>query len=484
MTTPEIEKVCQQFSRLGKPLLPHQQQCLTWMVEREGQGTGGLICDDPGLGKTYQALSLILTDPNPKHSHLIIVPSSIVQQWRLAAEELFPASQVYVYHGPKRLHFREGQPRMVITSYEVVRDDVYLQPFHWHRIIVDEIHKMKNSSSKTSQVLMTLKSHYRWGLTGTPIQNKVEEIANLFRFITGTRRLNDHQLTNLIHDGLLRRRKQEVLGDLLPPVDIEITEVPFSSEPERQFYQKVQNNVRREFQELMALGGEARDENVALFELLIRLRQATQHPQLVLNGFTRKFLKKHRKKMAAYQGTSSKHQALCQMLEADRQPAIVFCHFREEMDILERQLKMKGYSCQRFDGKTSVEAKKNLITNLTRPTFPLPEVLLVQISAGGVGLNLQRYSRVYLMSMDWNPSNEIQAIARAHRLGQRQPVQVKRLVLVDPREEFSTIDRRILEIQDQKRNLMADVLVEPELREQGQRRKFTLGKGDYSRLLV
>jgi len=258
-----VNQVCQQFIRLGKPLFPHQQKCLKWMLEREAQGTGGLICDDPGLGKTYQALSLILMDPNPQHCHLIIVPSSIVQQWLLAAEELLPTSQIYVYHGPKRLHFRYQQPRVVITSYEIARDDEYLRQYHWHRVIVDEIHKMKNSSSKTSQVLMTLKSQYRWGLTGTPIKNKIDEIANLFKFITGASRVQDRELTSLIHDNLLRRRKEVVLGDRLPPVDIEITEIPFSSQEERQFYQKVQNNVRQEFQELMALGGEARDENVA-----------------------------------------------------------------------------------------------------------------------------------------------------------------------------------------------------------------------------
>ena len=150
----------------------------------------------------------------------------------------------------------------------------------------------------------------------------------------------------------------------------------------------------------MALGGDPKDENVAMFELLLRLRQAAQHPQLVLNGFNRKFMgegqgegqgkgqgkgqglvKKQKMTMKPYNGSSSKHLALVKMLKDDRQPALVFCHFREEIDILSNVLEKQQISVARFDGKTSHQDRATLIRNLTRDDFTPPQALLIQISA-------------------------------------------------------------------------------------------------------
>jgi SNF2 family DNA or RNA helicase len=282
-----------------------------------------------------------------------------------------------------------------------------------------------------------------------------------------------------------------VLEDKIPDLTVETTEVEFMSEGERREYQRVQNNVREEYQELMELGGEARDENVALFELLLRLRQAAQHPQLVRNGFSRKFMKGKGLKMRPYRGSSSKHMALFKMLEEEGKPALVFCHFREEINILQTICQEKGLSNARIDGQTSAKDRAALVRqmldiNKNKPkpwSSSMCQVLLIQIAAGGVGLNLQAYDRVYLLSPDWNPCNEIQAIGRAHRLGQKSAVVVRRLVLVDPKDEFSVIDKRILAVQQNKRDLISDLLSEPKLRENGKATRFRLSKTETKKLL-
>ncbi len=478
-----LDQATRRFSQIGKSFHSHQLEGIRWMLEVEEGGTGGLLCDDPGLGKTYQALSLVVTSL-PTTSTLIVVPTSILEQWRLAAVELLGNRAVYVHHGPDRL--REiPTKRVVITTYTLMHSDRLIQNYYWYRVILDEAHKIKNSQTQASKMAKSLRVNYRWGLTGTPVQNNISELINIFRFIMGKKdRIDDGNVDQYLQTHLIRRRKEVVLADKLPELEVEVSEIAFQTDRERRFYQKVQNNVRREFAELMELGGEARDENVVMFELLLRLRQASQHPQLVLDGFTKKFLKGRQKKMTAYTGESSKHQALLKMLRQERQePALVFCHFRQEIEILSRLVQAAGFSCSRLDGTTPAKDRAALVNNLTRPDFKPPEVLLVQISAGGVGLNLQRYARVYLMSADWNPCNEIQAIARAHRLGQTRAVKVKRLVLVDPKREFSVIDDRIGNVQMKKRELMSDLLREPELRGNGARRRFNLDRVEYGHLI-
>ena len=479
------------LERINRSPYPHQLKGIEWMLQLEENGSGGLLCDDPGLGKTYQALSLI-TSSAPTDCCLIIVPCGIIEQWRLAAVELVGKKSVYLQHGPKRA-YQCPCKRVIITTYDLVRDEIEdYRRYHWDRIILDEAHKIRNSSTITSKEIRRLKGTYKWCLTGSPIQNKQEDLTNLFRFVKSSRKtLIDSELIN---SHLMRRTIEEVLGDKIPKLEVEISEISFISERERRFYERVQNNVRQEFSELMALGGDPKDENVAMFELLLRLRQAAQHPQLVLNGFNRKFMKDkgvckkdkqgNKLTMKPYQGSSSKHIALIKMLKDEGLPALVFCHFREEIEILEGVLQTQQFSVARFDGKTSHQDRATLIRNLTRDDFTPPQVLLIQISAGGVGLNLQRYARVYLMSADWNPSNEIQAIGRAYRIGQTQQVKVRRLVLTDPKGEFSVIDGRISEIQMQKRRLMSDLLDEPQLKTNGVRRRFNLDRGEFRRLLM
>jgi SNF2 family DNA or RNA helicase len=501
--TSRFDKAVQALDKTGRTLHPHQCEGINWMMQREANGTGGLLADDPGLGKTYQALSLVVTSP-PATTTLVVLPTSILGQWQRVAQELLGQHAVYVHHGTRnRANF--PMPRVVLTTYGVIRTEDTLADKRFDRIILDEIHEIKSRRSKISKAVMRLQAPLRWGLSGTPVQNTAEETTNLFRFVLGlpsdtTQKINVQEMIKKL---LLRRRK-DILQDKIPELDIETIPVPFHTEKESKFYFKVQNNVRREWESLQELGGSAGAENVAMFELLLRLRQVSQHPQLVLNGFKRKF----KKDLGRWTDPSSKHLALLDMIKTHpEEGTLIFCQFTEEMDLLEQLIEERGLQTLRLDGKMSNSERQDMlrqcescfqpdssVESVNGITIPLhimkhikgfltPPITLIQIKAGGVGLNLQAFSRVYLLSPDWNPCNEIQAMARAHRLGQTRKVFVKRLVLEAP-EGTSIIDDRIIGVQERKRNLMADLLDEEQLRDNGRRRgKIGLNAQDYNRLL-
>ncbi len=499
---------------IGKKPHPHQVDGIRWMMEHEAQGNGALLADDPGCGKTYQALSLVATSA-PATSTLVVVPTCIIEQWAEAARALLGQHAVYVHHGTRN---RETFPmaRLVITTYGVVRVEPTLASRQWNRIILDEIHEIKTRRSKISRAVMLLRAPFRWGLSGTPVQNTSEETANLFRFVLGlpsdTRDRID--VVSMIRSHLLRRRKEAVLKDKLPTLEIETVMVPFSNERERDFYLQVQRNVKREFSQLADMCLSASEENVVKFELLLRLRQASQHPQLVLNGFTRKYKRSFGKWLDKETGeplASSKHLHLLEMIKTHPdESALVFCQFTEEMDILEQLLVDRGMPCLRLDGSMNATQRQEMLQQCSGENFTStdtfqagasgarltrglmgkvgeylkPPTTLIQIKAGGVGLNLQAFSRVYINSPDWNPCNEIQAMARSHRLGQTRDVIVKRLAIQAPEGE-TVIDDRIMGVQESKRNLMADLLDEEELRSNGRRttRKLGLTNQDFRRLL-
>jgi SNF2 family DNA or RNA helicase len=311
------------------------------------------------------------------------------------------------------------------------------------------------------------------------------------------------------------------LGDKIPQLTVTNTEIPFTTKGERNFYLKIQRNVKQEFQELADTHLTVGEEMAAMFELLLRLRQTAQHPQIVIDGLQRK----HKRPMRSWTGSCSKHEALVKLLKTHPdEGSLVFCQFRQEMNILQERLQREGHRVLRLDGSMSVAERARVLESVqkgsakadpntktisrTHPVLgedlvqdrigsflePQAPVFLIQINAGGVGLNLQAFSRVYITSPDWNPCNEIQAIARSHRLGQDRPVHVTKLILKGiqddpkPKNNFSVIDARILGIQMTKRNLMADLLGEEQLRDNGKvithkKGGRGLSRNDYRRLL-
>ena len=489
-TKARMTQVSKRLGSIKKPLHDHQQEGVKWMMELEHNGSGGILADDPGVGKTLQALSLAYSSPEGSCT-LIVVPTSIIKQWREAATEILGKGNVYVHHGSKRDKVNFPRKRVVITTYGLMKTEKTLSTVHWFRIILDEIHEIRNRASKGSKAIMDFSSKYRWGLSGTPVHNSKEQVTNLFRFVKGfpSDSREPIDLEEIIKTHLLRRRKEVVLKDKIPEIEVSTEEIDFNTERERKFYQKIQKNVKAEFEQLEEQCLTASEENVIMFELLLRLRQAAQHPQLVLSGFSRKY----NTDMGEWKRVSSKHKALLSFIkEHPTEGSLVFCQFTEEMDILEKYLFKNGMEVMRLDGKISTSERERILDTCNQkvdamsalPPLPdnaqnvqqsliRPKVFLIQIKAGGVGLNLQSFSRVYITSPDWNPCNEIQAIARAHRLGQKRQVIVKKLVLRDG--EHGLIDDRICSIQEKKRGIMAELLEEESLKCNGKRKKTLSG---------
>jgi len=490
------------LQKTGRQFHPHQIEGIRWMMNLESQGKSGLLADDPGLGKTYQALSLVATSP-PGCTTLIIVPTSILKQWEEVAIELLGEFAVYLHHGPRRQRPPPKGMKCILTTFGLIRSEEKLRCEKWYRVIVDEAHMAKNSASKTSKALRELDTSFRWSLTGTPVQNAKKDIVNLFKFVRGDGPDDNSPLDveYWIKFHLLRRRKEIVMKGKLPVLDVESTAVSFQTEREANFYDIVQRNVKREWVSTANKCLTAQEENVIMFELLLRLRQAAQHPHLVLQGYARKYKKQgdhaSAQKMLDTMNSkwkdyvSSKHNLLLETLQRDAirdESSLVFCQFTEEIKILEKLLIQNDIPCRSIHGGVCVDTRASILREIG--TIQTPIVLLIQIKAGGVGLNLQQFSCVYLTSPDWNPSNEIQAMARAHRIGQNKRVLVKRLVLqtdktTDDEKPIPTIDDKILAIQDDKRSLMALLLKEGSLRSNGRdtRKRSGLTQRDYKRLL-
>lgn len=492
----------------GFPLYKYQKNGVTWMLDREKslktKIRGGLLCDEPGLGKTVQTCATMYG--NPKRKTLIIVPGAVIHQWVNTIKAILPDLKIYLHKGNNRartLGELYANPfDVAITTLGMVykRGRNFLTVLHsmkWDRVVIDEIHYIRNPSSKTAKGCHHLKATHKWGLTGTPIQNSIKDLKSLYCFLE----LPSQYMTN---DGLksankflMKRRTKKMVEKYnkklrIPSLFQETHAIEFSTKNERDFYKKLKEDVTGEYLDLINNRDmDMNDKMIAFFELLLRLRQASIHPQLVINGFSRKFdttLKK-------YTGESTKLDTLVKMLKekTQKENCLVFCHFREEIDIIEKKLNAEGIGCCRYDGSMSLKERNIAINSFTDPDscktlaqsrkIPSdiieyingfnPRVLLIQINAGGVGINLQMFSQVFITSPNWNPSNEIQAIARAHRIGQKRPVTVHRFCLYDSKQEISTIDERIIGIQMGKRNLMAEYLKDKTFLETG---KFDTSK--------
>jgi SNF2 family DNA or RNA helicase len=462
---------------------PYQSKGVNWMIEMEKGDNpikGGLLCDEPGLGKTIQTIGVMVG--NPVKRTLIIVPTSLINQWKQALEQVFDRP-IIKHHGPSRAKnirtLLESDPIAVVTSHSLVfkpsRDSKFektiLHNLEWDRVVVDESHFMKNHRTRKAKGIKAIRAKYRWAITGTPVQNIVDDLVSQFIYLQypsnelrqTIRDFRDNPKEHEFNKYILRRTKSMVEKFnpklKLPSLTVNIAYADFQSEEERAFYQKVQTNVKEEFQNLINSNNKSGTQMVVLFELLLRLRQAIIHPQLLLNGYARKFDEDY----GTWQGSSSKFELLKTMISKHPdEKSLIFCQFTEEIDLIIKHLVKLGHTVRKIDGRMSLNERSRVIEDCNNTELGV-DILLIQIKSGGVGLNLQMFSRVYITSPDWNPSNELQAMARAHRIGQKRPVVVQKIILVDRITGKPTIDEKILAIQNIKRHLMADILSDPTL---------------------
>jgi SNF2 family DNA or RNA helicase len=422
---------------LHAELRDYQRRGVDWLCFLREAGLGALLADDMGLGKTLEALCAL------DGRTLVVAPTSVIFGWAEQAHRFRPGLPVCVYHGPKRA--LDPDARLVLTSYAILRlDSDALARERWDAVVLDEAQAIKNPDSQVARAAFALAADFRVTLTGTPIENRLEELWSQMHFanpgLLGSREQFRRRHARPIADGepgaaarlrerirpfLLRRRKSEVAPEL-PPRTEAVLHCELS-DAERAVYDAVRAAARADVVERLRAGGNV----LEALEALLRLRQAACHSALVPGHDAE---------------TSSKLEVLLESLEeavAEGHRALVFSQWTSLLDRVEPVLHAAGIAFSRLDGSTRDRA--GVVDGFQRPDGP--PVLLISLRAGGTGLNLTAADTVFLLDPWWNPAVEDQAADRAHRIGQDRPVLVYRLVARD------TVEERILDLQTRKREL-------------------------------
>ena len=429
---------------LTATLRPYQRQGVDWLAFLRGTGLGGILADDMGLGKTLQAMSVF------DGRTLVVAPTSVLFNWQAELGRFRPALKVDLYHGPNRA--LDPGADVTLTSYALLRLDAQkLGAETWRTVVLDEAQAIKNPDSQTARAAYALRASLRLALTGTPVENRLEELWSLMHFANRgllggradfadrhARPIADGQpgaaaaLRQRVRPFLLRRLKQDVAPELPPRTDA-VLKVSLD-DGERAVYDAVRAVTQKDVLALLEGGGGV----MKALEALLRLRQAACHPALV-PGQTAT--------------SSSKVEALLEALEtavSENHKALVFSQWTSLLDLIEPALARAELPFGRLDGST--RDRGEVVARFQADDGP--PVMLVSLKAGGSGLNLTAADHVFLCDPWWNPAVEAQAADRTHRIGQTRPVFVYRLVAAD------TVEERILTLQDSKRALMDAALAD------------------------
>jgi superfamily II DNA or RNA helicase len=423
-------------------LRPYQRQGVGWLQFLKRAGLGGILADDMGLGKTLQALCAL------EGRTLVVCPTSVLPNWEAEAKRFRPGLRTCVYHGPARA--LDGSAHVTLTTYALVRlDAAVLSATPWGTVILDEAQAIKNPDSQVARAAHALPAAFRLALTGTPLENRLEELWSLVHFtnpgLLGSRRDFEEKVARPVADGnpgavaalrkrirpfVMRRLKRDVAPEL-PPRDEAVLRVALDDQ-ERTIYDAVHAATRADVVALLGGGGNV----MQALEALLRLRQAACHPALVPGQVA---------------VSSSKVRRLVEVLSnaaADGHRSLVFSQWTSLLDLVEGPLREAGLAFQRLDGSTA--NRGDVVARFQAQDGP--PVMLISLKAGGTGLNLTAADHVFLLDPWWNPAVEAQAADRAHRLGQDKPVMVYRLVAQ------GTVEERILLLQDKKRALFQAAL--------------------------
>lgn len=424
-------------SDLEATLRPYQLDGVRWLMALRDAQIGGILADDMGLGKTLQAICVL------RGRCLVVAPKSVLYNWREELARFRSSLRVCFYHGTDRM--LDGEADVTLTSYAVMRlDRETLGQVRWDCIVLDEAQTIKNVSSQVTEAAFSLQAGFRLALTGTPIENRLEELWSEMQFVNpgvlgGLSSFRQRfvesiaagevaaieRLRRRVRPFVLRRLKSEVAPEL-PPRTEDVLWVDLEPS-ERELYAAILAESRR-----TVLPGLVNASGVfEALEALLRLRQSASHLGLLPGRDDR---------------TSSKMARLFESLEevlAEGQKAILFSQWTSLLDKVEPELVARETAWVRLDGSTSDRA--GVVRQFQDPDGP--PLLLASLKAGGTGLNLTAADHVYLLDPWWNPAAEAQAADRAHRIGRDRPVFIHRLIARD------TVEERVLALQDRKRAL-------------------------------
>ncbi|TVR45088.1 MAG: DEAD/DEAH box helicase [Planctomycetota bacterium] len=452
------QEPCPPPAGLQATLRPYQQEGLAWMLKLAELGLGGLLADDMGLGKTVQTLALILAQVEAgrwNQGILVVAPVSTLGNWLRESRRFTPALSVHCYHGPQRnsLELQGEGPRVILTSYATLtRDRLHFGAREWSLVVCDEAQGLKNPTSRQGQAIRSLRASMRLALTGTPMENHLGELWALMHWVEpgllGSRaafdrsfrapieKLQDRQrqadLARRIRPVLLRRTKEMVLSELPPRTDLihRLELGPHQSA----LYESIRAAMDDQVRSAIAAKGLARS-HLEFLEALLRLRQICCHPPLVPTRSARNCPESAKLDFL--------RELLPELIDEGRR-ILLFSQFTGLLDHIAALCQEIEQPYVRLDGQT--RNRQSIIDRFQTGSVPL---FLISLKAGGMGLNLTAADTVILTDPWWNPAVEQQAIDRAHRIGQTDPVFVHRLII------GGSVEERVLELQQHKRDLAA-----------------------------
>jgi len=446
----------------GFSYFEHQEKGIRWMLEKEKEGTkvstrdgkgevlvrGGFQCDDMGLGKTIQITATMAN--HVKKQTLLIAPLAMIETWA----EVCQHAGMIVYEVVKGAwvkrdgtatsvprHFMKCRPTVYISNYEKLYHNFAMFDRAWDRVVLDEAHKIRNGDGQVAVYARKIVAPIRWAVTGTPLVNSLKDVVSLLMFIgvpCSPLWSWDSRLNTILPEILLHRSLNSLRAVIkgAPPVpEIYNDVLSFATEDEEDFYHGVQGAT----ESMIAKYSGDLLSSAEVFKLLLRLRQISVHPQVYINAKRREDPLYSRKNWSA---VSTKVERVKNIIRQDSTEKahkyIIFCQFIDEMALMREALlsQVKSENILMYHGgmnqaeRTTVLAKSKKTTETT--------VMLLQLHAGGVGLNLQEYDRIIFVSPWWTAALMDQAIARAVRMGQTEVVKVYHLRLAA--EDGATIN--------------------------------------------
>jgi superfamily II DNA or RNA helicase len=477
-------------------LRPYQQLGVAWLWHLHGQGLGGILADEMGLGKTPQALALLATatarrsfasvsptlgaaggqrggenrgqTPAGQQAgtvHLVVVPASLVENWRREAARFAPTLRVFVHHGTARLTATEfAGYDLVLTSYgTLARDAELFAGGRFDVILADEAQHLKNRRTQAAQALRVLHGRSRFLLTGTPLENSLDDLRSLFEFLMpgflpklppGLKReeraFHDERLRVQTAPYILRRTKAAVAPELPPKIEQVVWCEPTAAQAA--LYRRMQEDTERALIDLAASGASEGRLHLATLTQLLRLRQLCCDPRLVSEvGRVVPNAPQRVEDNPPYQN-SAKLDAFRELLAEsidEGHRMLVFSQFTSLLALLREELDAEGVTHCYLDGSMSPKTRQAAVDRFQNDaTIP---VFLISLKAGGTGLNLTGADTVVHYDPWWNPAVEAQATDRTHRIGQTKVVTSYRLIC------SGTVEEKVMALQEEKRALLAGV---------------------------
>lgn len=434
-----------------EPILrPYQKVGFQWLKTLECYGFGGILADEMGLGKTLQIIAFLSTVPQETvgRPSLVVCPASLIYNWGEELKRFAPQLSACLILGNTTerasLRAKAQSSDVWVTSYELLRQDIedYV-PLEFYSCILDEAQHIKNKATLASKSVKRVNCRHRFVLTGTPVENRLSELWNLFDFLMSGYLFTNHtfreklekpivksknpdaslQLRRLVQPFMLRRMKQDVLKELPPKAD-HVRQIALSEEEMKTYYSCVQA-TKESFH-----GDQGK---LQILAALTRLRQICCDPNLCFEN---------------YKGPTSKLDycvELCEAMVKNGHQILLFSQFTSMLDRIRGRLEALHISSFTIQGSTSKEQRAKLVKSFQAGGA---SVFLISLKAGGTGLNLTSADVVIHYDPWWNLAAQNQATDRAHRIGQKEHVQVYKLIAKD------TIEEKILELQDKKAALM------------------------------